>query len=172
MSTALSVAEILDKLTKRIAWHREKAAFHAQQESHHREQSAFHTAELERVSRHFEAFKATALAAADLAQAGPPQPAMAEMEEEDVREFIGKRIKVSRLIARAVERLGDGETFGAARVAAETNRRFESRLRRPVDARAASVVLRRLSTAGRLQLVRQGKAAKEALYRKTGPAGS
>src|ERR1044071_5496025 len=107
MSTALSVAEILDNLAKRIAWHREKAAFHAQQESHHREQSAFHTAELEKVTQHFEAFKATALAAADLAQAGAPQP-----EEEDVREFIGKRILGSKLVARAGERLRERAGVG------------------------------------------------------------
>jgi hypothetical protein len=165
MSAALSVAEILDKLAKRMAWHREKAAFHAQQEVHHREQSAFHAAELEKVTRHFKAFEATAVAAADLAQEGTPQPAA---EEEDVREFVGKRILVSKLIARAVERLGKDETFGATRVAAETNRRFQATLRRPVDARTASVVLRRLHATGRLRLVREGKASREALYVRPG----
>jgi hypothetical protein len=48
MSTAFSVAEVLDKLEKRIAFHREQADHHAQQEIHHREQNAHHLAELKR----------------------------------------------------------------------------------------------------------------------------
>jgi hypothetical protein len=167
MSTALSVAEVLEKLAARIAFHRQQADFHAQQEIHHREQSAFHLAELEKVAQHFEAFKATALPAADLAgEVAAPPPPVEAVEEEDDREFAGRRIVVSKLVARVVERFGEGETFGATRVAAEVNRRYRARLRRPVDARAVSVTLRRLRDAGQLRLVREGKATQEALYAK------
>jgi DNA-binding transcriptional ArsR family regulator len=163
MSTTLSVAEILAKLEARIALHRQQADFHAQQEIHHREQSAFHLAELEKVTQHFEAFKATALPAADLAREPTAPPPVEEAEDDP--ELAGKRIEVSKLVARAVDRLED-ETFGATRVAEEVNRRYRNKLRKPVDARAVSITLRRLRDAGHLRLVREGKAAHEALYAK------
>jgi hypothetical protein len=165
MSRSLSVVEVLAKLEARIAFHQEKAAFHAQQEVHHREQNALHLAELETVRKHFEAFQAVALPAADLAGESTPPPPVVPEEVEDDREFIGKRILVSKLVARAVDRLDD-ETFGAARVAAEVNRRYRDKLRKLVDSRTVSVTLRRLRDAGHLRLVREGKAAHEALYAK------
>jgi hypothetical protein len=166
MSTAFSVAEVLTRLEERIAYHRQQADFHAQQEVHHREQNAVHLAELENVTEHFEAFKAAAIPAAELAGQGaaPPQPVKEEVEDD--REFIGKRIRASRLVARVVDRMADGATFGARQVAAEVNRRYRDLLRRPMDARAVSVTLRRLHAAGRLHLVRQGKSNHEALYTK------
>jgi hypothetical protein len=167
MSTAFSVAEILAKLEARIAHHEQQVAFHKQQEVHHREQSAAHAAELDKVRQHFESFKAAALPAADLAGAlvaSEPE----EEAPEDLREFIGKRLMTSKLIARVVDSLGEGQTFGAAWVAQETNRRFHNALKRPVDARTVSTVLRRLRDAGELHQARPGSAAHEALYSKGG----
>ena len=169
MSTSFSVAEILARLEARIAHHEEQVSFHQQQEVHHREQSAVHAAELETVRRHFESFKATALPAADLAGV-PMDPGSAREETpEDLREFVGKRIMASKLIARAVHRLGEDETFGASRVAEEANRRYRENLKKPVDARMVSVVLRRLRDTGELHQVRPGGAAHEALYSKQRP---
>jgi hypothetical protein len=74
------------------------------------------------------------------------------------------RQPVSRETSRAAP--PDGATFGASHVATETNRRYRDKLRRPIDARAVSVTLRRLQAAGRLHLVRQGKSNHEALYTK------
>jgi len=167
MSTSLSVAEILAKLEARIAHHEQQMAFHKQQEAHHRERSAAHAAELETVRQHFESFKAAALPAADLAGAAGVPVAEKEEEPEDLREFIGKRIMTSKLIARVIHNLPD-ETFGATRVAEETNRRYRGTLKKPVDARKVSTVLRRLRDAGELQQVQSGGAAHEALYSKGG----
>src|SRR4030095_6654735 len=157
MSTAYSVAEVLEKLEKRIDFHRQQADHHAQREIHHREQSAFHRTELQRVPEHFEAFKATALTAAELAAelAAPPPPV--QQEADDDRDLVGKEIQAAKLVARVVDRMAAGATFGAAQVAAETNRRYRDKLRRRLDARAVSVTLRRLRDAGRLRLVREGK---------------
>jgi hypothetical protein len=164
MSTAFSVAEILAKLEARIAHHEQQVAFHKQQEVHHREQSAAHGAELEKVRLHFESFKAAALPAADLAGV-PVAPAPSSQEApEDLSEFAGKRIAASKLIVRVIRGLGEGETFGATRVAEETNRRYRQTLKKPVDGRKVSVVLRRLRDAGELQQVQPGGAAHEALY--------
>ena len=162
MSTHLSVAEIFRKLEERMKIHQEQAAFHAQQEAHHRERGAFHTAELQKITEHFEAFKVTALAAAELAQETSALPA--PVEEEDLRDLVGQRLRVSKLVGQVVDRMGEDETFGAARVAEEVNRRYGAHMRRPVGARAVSVTLRRLRDAGSIRAVREGKAAQESIY--------
>jgi hypothetical protein len=168
MSTAFSVAEILARLEERISHHEKQIAFHQQQEAHHRGQVAAHAAELETIRRHFDSFKATALPAADLVGALVAVAPKKE-EEEDYRDFVGKRIMTSKLIARTVDRLGGDEVFGATRVAQETNRRHRERLKTPVDARAVSVVLRRLRDAGEIHQVKPGGAAHQALFSKRRP---
>jgi hypothetical protein len=168
MSTALSVAEILAKLEARIAHHEQQMAFHKERETHHREQSAAHAAELDKVRQHFESFKAAALPAADLAGVPVASAPVEEEKPEDLSEFVGKRLMTSKLIARVVDSLGEGQTFGAAWVAQETNRRFHSALKRPLDARTVSTVLRRLRDAGELRQVKSGGAAHEALYSRGG----
>jgi len=171
MSTAYSVAEVLDKLEKRIAFHREQADHHAQQEVHHREQNAFHLAELKRVSEHFEAFKGTALTAAELAGEAAVPPPPVQQEVDDDRDLAGKEIQAAKLVKRVVDRMAAGASFGAAQVAAETNRRYRDKLDRPLSARDVSVTLRRLRDAGRLREVREGRSNHEALYVKpTRPA--
>lgn len=164
MSTAYSVAEVLEKLEKRIAFHREQADHHAQQEVHHREQNAFHLAELKRVTEHFEAFKGTAVTAAELAgeATAPPPPVRKEADADS--DLAGKEVQTAKLVARVIEGMAEGAKFGAAQVAAETNRRYREKLRRPLTARDVSVILRRLREAGRLRLVREGKSNQEALY--------
>ncbi len=161
MSSHLSVSEILTKLETRIALHREKAALHLQQEAHHREQGTFHTAELEKVTAHYEAFKATAATAAGLAQ----EPATPQVDVEEEK-GLGPRPTASKLIGRVVDRLPGGEDFGPTRVAAEVNRRYRDRMRKPVEVRTVAVNLRRLSDAGRIRRVREGKAHHESLFTK------
>ena len=175
MSTHLSVAEIFRKLEERMKLHEERAAFHTQQEVHHREQSAFHAAELQKVKEHFEAFKASALAAADLAQESGALLSPETEEPDDLRDLIGRRIVVSKLVSRVVDRMREDETFGAARIAAEVNRRYREHLRRPVSARAVSVTLRRLRGSGGIRAVKEGKASQESVYvreREGGPGSA
>jgi hypothetical protein len=159
MSTKLSVAEILANLEKKLAFHREQEALHTQQEAHHRQQRAVHTAEIENVAQHLEAFKTVALSAAELAT---PPPASPLPEETD----LGPRPLISKLITRVVASWPAGETLTASSVAAEVNRRYPGKLKRRVDARLASVTLRRLRDDGRLRLAREGKAHHEAIYTK------
>jgi hypothetical protein len=70
----------------------------------------------------------------------------------------------SRFIRSVVESREEGEPFGASAVTAEVNRRFADRLRRPIDTRMVSDVLRRMNSARQIHLVRAGKAFSEALY--------
>lgn len=157
MTQELSVAKIIANLEARLAFHQEQEALHARQEEHHRAQRAVHAAEIEKVAQSLEAFRTTAATAVELARPVPPPPPPDDIET-------GTRTMVSRLIARVVESRPADEPFGASSIAAEINQRYGRKLERPVDTRAASVVLRRMRAARRIHLVRKGKAAQEALY--------
>ncbi len=59
---------------------------------------------------------------------------------------------------------GADQHFGPGWLAAEVNRRFAGRLRKPVTSRQMSDVCRRLTRTGRLRQVRQGKGRYEARF--------
>ena len=173
MSTSLSVEQVLASLEVQMAFHKEQEAEHARQEvwheeqAHsHKEQRAVHAARYEEVARHYEAFKATGVAAAEVAaQSVVPPPSVPQEPalEEDLPE--GPYVR-ARLVERWVEGLPAGEVFGPARAVEEVNRRFARDLAKPATFRQASAALRRLCNFGRIRLVRQGGAHQESLYTK------
>jgi len=169
MSAKLSVEEVLANLEQRAVFHREQESLHAQKAAHHQAEQALHAAELAKVLQSLEAFRAVAPTAVDLARPVPvPVDPTAEIQEADLPP--PGRLMVSRLIRLVVERPGLAEPFGATTVAAEANRRFASRLRKPVQAPTVSAVLRRMLGEGRLRIARKGKALHEALYVRRGPS--
>ncbi len=159
MSMNLSVAQILTNLETKLAFHRDQETLHTQQEAFHREQRAVHNTEIEKVAQHLEAFKAAAVPAAELAAPPPPPPLP---EEPD----LGAKPLISRLVTRVVASRPVDEAFGASHIAAEVNRRYSAKLRRPVQPRTVSMTLRRLRDTGQLHEVQEGKAYHEALYAK------
>ena len=161
MSKTLSVAQMLANLEARIAFHQERRSFHAEKKAHHHEQLALHDAELQTTRERFEAFKAAAEAASELA--APPSAPEGVRAKEEIAQF-GNRPMVSRLIARVVDSQPAGEVFGARAIAAEVNRRYREVVKKPVQPRTVSVVLRRLEISGRIRQTRPGKALYEALY--------
>jgi hypothetical protein len=155
MSSQLSVAEILARLEAEMAFHRERESHHAQHEAFHREQRTSHGAEYEKVASNYEAFKASAETASEIAGRAaalvpPPQPV--------------KRVLPSRLVARWVQESPAGEIFAPTRVSEEVKRRFGAELSRPMSSRLASTALRRLLSYGEVRLVKKGTAHREALY--------
>jgi len=161
MSSKLSIAEILAKLEERIEFHRQQATHHVAQEAWHREQSAHHSAELEKVLGRFEAFKATAGDAAALAaESVLPQPQKGPVDDLPP----GRTFTQSKLILRVVQNLEPDVPFTATEVAAEVNRRFQERLRRPVDKRVVATALRRLRDSGEIHEVEAGRSFHEAKY--------
>jgi hypothetical protein len=163
MSSKLSIAEILTKLEARIEFHRQQAAHHVAQEAWHREQSTHHSAELEKVLARFEAFKATAGDAADLAaESVLPQPPKGLVDDLPP----GRKFTQSKLIQRVVQDLEPGVPFTATQVAAEVNRRFRERLKRPVDKRVAATALRRLRDSREIREVEAGRSFHEAWYQR------
>ncbi|MBW8878852.1 MAG: hypothetical protein JF614_28190 [Acidobacteria bacterium] len=158
MSSELSVAEILANLEAQMAVHRERADHHAQQAAFHQEQRDLHAAEYESIARHYEAFKASAGAATEIAV----RVGAVALSAETLPPV--KLPLPSRLVARLVAEVPAGHAFGSRWVAEEVNRRFASELRQPLDSRLASTALRRLLTYGELRLVQKGTAHHEALY--------
>jgi hypothetical protein len=166
VSSQLSVAQVLANLEAQMALHKEREAYHAQQEVFHREQRAVHAEGYETVTKHYEAFKMAAggaaeiaarVAAAAQAESGPSEAPPAPLPS-------GKRPKPGPLVIRVIEEMPPGQTFGASQVAAEVNRRFSRSLRRPLDSRLASAVLRRLLATETVRLAKQGGPHHEALY--------
>jgi hypothetical protein len=139
--------------------HREQEALHGAQEAFHREQRDFHAAGYEAVALHYEAFKASAGGAAEIAaRVAAPEPP----RQEPLPPL--KPVLPSKLVARAVAELPADETFAPSRVAAEVNRRYPRELRKPIDSRLASTGLRRLLAQGKVRLVERGTAHREAVY--------
>ncbi|HEX6903905.1 MAG TPA: hypothetical protein VF789_29610 [Thermoanaerobaculia bacterium] len=164
MSVRLSVADVLAHMEAQLARHKEQEAYHDGREVFHREQKALHAAEYENVLQHYEAFKAAAGAAVEIAArtASAPEPEPRELPELQP----GRRIIRSRLVTRVMEEVPVGYTFGAAWLAEEVNRRYGQYLKKPANARLASAALRRKLAHGELRLAREGKAHREALYTK------
>lgn len=163
MSSELSVTQILANLEAQMAFHRDKEKHHAEQEALHGEQRAVHAAELETVTKHYEAFRAAAGEAVErVARNVIPAPAPPPRVEPPQPPL--KPTLPSRLVARLVKVLPAGEELAPSRVAREVNRRYAAELRKPMDSRLASAALRRLMADGTLQLVRKGTAHHEAVY--------
>jgi hypothetical protein len=171
MSSKLSVEEVLSNLERRAEFHREQEALHARQVAHHQEQQAIHGAELAKVLENLEAFRGVAATAVDLARPLPPPPGQVPAVDPAKLPPPG-RSRVARLLKLVVESPGLPEPFGATAVAAEASRRFADHLSRPVDARTASDILRRLLAEGEIRLVREGRPFHEALYAKRSRAGA
>jgi hypothetical protein len=168
MSSKLSVEEVLSNLEDRAVFHREQEAFHARQWEHHQEQQTLHAAELEKVLKSLEAFRAVSESAVVLAKPVAPKPVPAPPVPQAKEPELPPpgRLMTSRLLRLAVESPELQEPFSATTVAAETNRRFASHLRSPIGSRTASDVLRRMLAEGQLQLARKGKAFHEAWYQR------
>lgn len=164
MSTDLSVAQVLANLEKQLAYHRQQEAHHAEREVFHREQRAAHTAEIETVSKHYEAFKVTAEGAAAIAArtAAVPPPA----QETPAPPARVEPQRPHKLVARLLAELPAGETLTASKVAAEVNRRYRSELKKPISVPLASTCLRRQAATGGVRLVEKGTAHIQAVYTK------
>jgi hypothetical protein len=157
------------QLEKREAFHGERATFHAEQEVfheqqqvHHRERQAIHVAELEKVRESLARFRVAAASAVGVVgPVEPPAPPPAASKLPPPRKKF-----VSGLMRLVLENPDLQEPFGPAAVAAEVNRRFRAHLRRLVDSRTVSDVLRRLEREGKIQIAQKGRARHEALYKR------
>ena len=159
MNTKFSKEELLAHFQTQMAFHKTQESHHAGQEAFHREQKERHATEHETVARHFAAFQETAEVAFEIASRMTP---VSETALQGLAP--GKPVIRSRLVAKVLEEIPQGEVFGAAQLAAEINRRFSKALRKPANAQLVSAALRRLHANGLVQKVREGSGRTEALY--------
>ncbi|HEY9421727.1 MAG TPA: hypothetical protein VIW92_09955 [Thermoanaerobaculia bacterium] len=157
MSSELSLSQILANMEAQIESFRKREAFHAEQEVFHREQRAAMAAELAAVLQSYEALKAVAGTAAEIASrtasAAPPPP-----QEEILTSTVR-----SKLVGRVVARRPAGEVFSATEISAEVNRRYGRHLRQPANPRMVATALRRLADEGEVRLVQKGTPHHEGL---------
>ncbi len=161
MDTSLSVAAILSSLEEQIARQREQETFHAEREAFHRERGAECAAEMERMVRSLEAFKASAANAAELATrhlqaTAAPKPA------DDLPP--GRKVSLSKAVVKVIEGKEAQEPFGSREVTEEINRRFGKRRRKTIDPRQVSVSLRWLASTGRIFRLAKGRPHWESKY--------
>ncbi|HSG39141.1 MAG TPA: hypothetical protein VLE27_05850, partial [Thermoanaerobaculia bacterium] len=160
MSSELSLSQILANMEAQIASYQKQETFHTEQEIFHREQKEVMASELAAVLQSYEALKAVAGTAAEIASrtaaAAPPQP-QEEIPTSTVR---------SKLVGRVVAGLPADEVFSATEISAQVNRRYGRHLLRPANPRMVSTALRRLVEEGEVRLVQKGTPHHEALYRK------
>ena len=161
MRSNRTISEIVASLESQLAFYREKEELHAKHEAFHREQRTLYGTEREKIERNLEAFGAAAASALDLAEK-TLTPASNDDDEADLGSALSP--KLGKMVELVLADKGSDERFGPVGLAAEVNRRFGTRLRRPVDARQVSVVLRRMDRLRKIHLVRKGRPHWEALY--------
>jgi hypothetical protein len=166
MTLEVSIGELLKTLERKITFHREQASLHAREEELHRGQRTLHETELESATRHFEALKAAAGPAAEIAMSGydpaPAEPPQADQEDLD----LGANPSLAALIKRVLKDKPQGESFGPTSLAAEINQRFRDHPKQKNDVRNVSAALRRMHRKGQIELAREGRSYHEAVYRK------
>lgn len=165
METPLSLSAILSSLEKQIADHREREAFHAEREAFHRERRAEHAAELEQLQKSFESLKASAEHAARLAARLPQE---LPLPPDDLP--VGRKVPISQLVQKVIDRKGPQEPFGPVNLAAEINQRYGPLLKpkKAYDPRQVSVVLRWMAKTGRVVRTEKGRPWNQSQYVKAG----
>lgn len=165
METSPSLSAILSSLQKQISQHQEREAFHAEREAFHRDRRAEHAAELEQLQKSFESLRSSAEQAAKLA-ARLPQEALPPSDDLPV----GRKVSISYLVQRVIERKDPQEAFGPVDIAAEINQRYGPRLQRKkaYDPRQVSVVLRWMAKTGRIARTAKGRPWNQSRYVRVG----
>lgn len=158
----ISVDSMLAKLESELAQRREQLEIHTREEARHRAERERLTREMEDLSRTVESFRASYGSAVKLVGVQEPPK---EPDAGDAR-------TLTRLVTRVISGKAGDERFGPVELTREVNRRFSDTLRRPVDIRQVSDVLRRMARAGRIHQVRRGRPHHEALYVQERPSAT
>lgn len=163
-----SADSILTRLETELAQRREQMELHTREEARHRAERERLTQEMEDLARTVEAFRASYGSAVQLVGSGPrPQE-----DAEAAGDAAGDHRTLTRLVTRVISGKEGDERFGPVELTREVNRRFSDALRKPVEIRQVSDVLRRMARAGRIHQVRRGRPHHEALYAQERPSST
>lgn len=157
---------ILTRLETELAQRREQMEMHTREEARHRAERERLTREMEDLARTAEAFRASYGSAVQLVGPG------ARPQEDADTGDAGDHRTLTRLVTRVVSGKEGDERFGPVELTREVNRRFSESLRKPVEMRQVSDVLRRMARAGRIHQVRRGRPHHQALYVRERPAST
>ena len=162
MGTNLPVAEMLARLEKKIAYHKQRGEEHAQQEAMHAAERAMHEEEHRKAVERYEGLKSASAAAGEMiADVKPdPPPVISRSVARGGWHWIAK------LMELVIETKAPGESFGATSLIREIEERWGPQLHYQIDPRSAAATLRRWAVMGRLDVVRPGRAHHEGLYTK------
>jgi hypothetical protein len=164
MISTLTVEDVMARLERQVAYHREQAGFHGGQEAHHRDQREQHTRQAEAFAQHLQAFRAAAVPAVEDLTVAPAPVSLPALDALDA----GPRPRVQRLVWEVIQGFAPGEPFGVSKVLDEIGRRYGAILDVPPDPGHVSVALRRLARDGWILRVRRGRPRHEALYVREG----
>jgi hypothetical protein len=153
---SVTVRQLLEAMEAQMAHHREQEAFHAGQEAAHREERARHAAELEKIAGHSESLRNSLGVIEGFAAARP------QILER------GGRPSLTRLVQQAVADLRPDHPFTASELAADIDRRFGDKLKKPTERKLVGIALRRMLERGLLRVVRKGRPHTEAVYAQAG----
>jgi hypothetical protein len=167
MEPHLTLASIQSSLEAQIAHHREQEAIHAEREAFHRDRRAEHAAELAQLVHHLETFTTSATGAAQLAARRP----LATAPPLPTDDLPPRSLSTNKLVARVIEDKAPNEPFTLRTITAEVNRRFASRLKKPLDGRQVSVSLRWLAKSGHIFRLEKGKPHSASKYVRQRPVG-
>jgi hypothetical protein len=169
MTAPPTIPDLLSNLAEKLAYHQREEKRSAEQEARYRERRSTHAAEVERISRCYQALQETLAVAAEIAgEPAPPQAAPAAVAAVDLG--TRSRPKMTRMIRLVVDEMPAGAAFGARQVTATVNARFAAHLRHPADSEKVAIALQRMARAGRLHQLRRGRPYHEALYSHRPPA--
>lgn len=159
----MTVDEMIARLKRKIALHKEQEELHAREEAAHAEQRALHGAEHRKAVEQLEALRALSAAVGETI-ADVRLPPRATALPERVRR--GKGHWIADLLERVIGTKAPGEVFGATSLIAEIEGLWGAQLREEIDPRSAAATLRRWADGGRLDVVRKGTSHREGLYTK------
>ena len=160
MTSELSLSQLMTNLEAQLAACREKVAYHAELENRHRGERERYAAESETLQRTLEMLQTVSAQAIQLAGSSLSQT---PLPPEDTG---GGKVPIAKMVARVLELRESEEPFGVSAIAEAVNRRYRNRLKKPVERRQVSVVLRWMLRTGRLRSVQRGRPFHEALYAK------
>jgi hypothetical protein len=161
MDWTTTIGEVMARLERQVAFHREQAQQHARQEAYFRERKDHHAQEADEAERHLEAFRGISGPALQRAGVALPEAAVPDL---------GPRPGLTRLVETVLRHLDPVQPFGLSRVLAELEKRFGEGLRKRPQPRHVSMVLQRLAEKRAIHRVRRGRPYREALYVREKPA--
>lgn len=163
-----SLFQMIESLSRTVAFHQEREAFHGKQQEQHAKQERLHgkererhAAEMEAASRQLEELRSMAERLGEVAKSRT-LPLVASDHG------LGRHPNLSKALDRVLSTWPPEIPITASAIATEVGRQYGAVLGRDADPRVIASALRRRRDKGFLQEEREGRPFQEAVYRRVG----